>query len=163
MSGKIVYMIATGDMKFCKIGVTSSLKNRLKNLQTSHPQKLVPIAVKSGGIIEEKEIHKMMSFWRASGEWFLFCKDVFDIFINSGGSLEIFSFPEFPQKINKINKFSDEFILNNLKDYKLPNICRSTGLRSKDVRQSLKDGKISSIFVAEKLSKYFSDLRFKEA
>lgn len=75
----MVYFITDGD--FIKIGYTkNNVKKRLKQLQTSSPNKLFILGYVEGDKNTEKQIHKMFynSIVRINGEWFFPTQDILD-------------------------------------------------------------------------------------
>ena len=68
----MVYVVATQDFEYIKIGKTKSMKQRLGNLQSGCPFFLfLWCAIRSPKTNEiEKELHSMMSHCRVRGEWF---------------------------------------------------------------------------------------------
>jgi hypothetical protein len=66
---QFVYFIAAEDGPV-KIGVATKPKNRLKELQTSHHQRLAILATCDGDVELEKAYHKRFAAHRLSGEWF---------------------------------------------------------------------------------------------
>jgi hypothetical protein len=64
-----VYFVAADNR--IKIGVATSVRKRLKELQTSAPHKLQLIAVRPrAGRAEESAIHRRFAAYRLHGEWF---------------------------------------------------------------------------------------------
>lgn len=57
---------------YLKIGLSteSTVKSRLKALQGANPVEIILLAVKQGGIKEERDMHKQFSSLRVRGEWF---------------------------------------------------------------------------------------------
>lgn len=67
--GNCVYFI--GDGEFVKIGFTSNLERRLKQLQTGHKTLLRVVAIAEGATrATEKVLHRALWEHRAVGEWF---------------------------------------------------------------------------------------------
>lgn len=67
--GNCVYFI--GDGEFVKIGFTSNLERRLKQLQTGHRSQLRILAYAQGATKStERLLHEVLKVHRASGEWF---------------------------------------------------------------------------------------------
>jgi len=68
----MVYVLATTDFKFVKIGSTISPKMRFNNIQTACPYELfLWNGVRTLRIKEiESELHEQFSEWRFRGEWF---------------------------------------------------------------------------------------------
>lgn len=70
MTGKIYYIVCT-ETKRLKIGYTSGPVNkRLRALQTGSAGLLSLIAVHSGTLEKEQELHDQFSSSRLHGEWF---------------------------------------------------------------------------------------------
>lgn len=75
----MVYFITDGN--YIKIGYTkNNVKKRLKQLQTSSPNKLFILGYIEGDKDTEKKIHKMFynSIIRINGEWFSPTQDILD-------------------------------------------------------------------------------------
>jgi Meiotically up-regulated gene 113 len=69
-----IYVIAARDEGPCKIGFSNSPEERLKQLQTGHPEQLVlrhtvELEAKQGKLLE-RMIHKTLKHQRSVGEWF---------------------------------------------------------------------------------------------
>lgn len=71
-----VYLIRAGLAGDVKIGSTANPLNRLRGLQTSHPQKLRLIRLLDGGRKEEAGLHEKFAKHRKEGEWFAFCDEM---------------------------------------------------------------------------------------
>jgi hypothetical protein len=69
-----VYFVLAGDR--IKIGKAARVGQRLRELQTGSPQKLVLVAVAPGGLAEEAELHERFAAHRIQGEWFYLCPAV---------------------------------------------------------------------------------------
>lgn len=67
-----VYVIQAQGTAMCKIGVTIDVQNRLRQMQTGCPHKLVVLAVWSGPLRLEKLLHHDLREYRREGEWFEF-------------------------------------------------------------------------------------------
>ena len=71
---KFIYVIssAKSDNSPCKIGISDNPENRVKQLQTGHPEKLEIKFMKKleNARLYEKLLHKDMSYIRSHGEWF---------------------------------------------------------------------------------------------
>jgi hypothetical protein len=66
-----VYFIQSGYSGPVKIGVASSPKKRLAQLQTGNPEKLVIVKVIKGkGIDYERELHRIFADYHIRDEWF---------------------------------------------------------------------------------------------
>lgn len=63
-----VYFIQSGAA--IKIGVSTSVKQRLASLQTSSPTKLVLLATVEGAREDEARLHRRFANERIAGEWF---------------------------------------------------------------------------------------------
>ena len=65
-----IYLISDGT--FIKIGITSNIRKRIKNLQTGNPNKLKVIFTYYVDNAEqlEMELHKKFKRKRKAGEWF---------------------------------------------------------------------------------------------
>lgn len=66
-----VYFVATGDAAYVKVGITSNLKNRLRQLQHHHPTKLKLLKSfsHSDARAEERELLARFHDIRVEGEW----------------------------------------------------------------------------------------------
>lgn len=69
-----MFIYAIGTQTHQKIGFSSDVEQRLRNLQTANSEKLcvhhkVEVPKKRARILERK-IHKEMSYKRVKGEWF---------------------------------------------------------------------------------------------
>ena len=80
----MVYFIQSEN--FIKIGYAFNPKMRIITLQTSNPNKLIPLLVITGGYDKEKELHYKFNKFRVNGEWFKLSDEIFE-FINE--NLEI--------------------------------------------------------------------------
>jgi hypothetical protein len=65
-----VYFIQAGIGGPIKIGIARSVANRLKSLQTSHPEPLTVLAVMPSGPSVERALHDRFAANRLRGEWF---------------------------------------------------------------------------------------------
>lgn len=79
-SKSMVYVLATRDFKFVKIGSTVSPKMRFSNIQTACPFDLfLWVGVKTVRLREiESELHSRFAEWRTRGEWFCLPEDQLD-------------------------------------------------------------------------------------
>jgi hypothetical protein len=80
-----VYLITNGDRY--KIGITSNLSQRLRQLQTGNDSKLSFVKVKSVrsraiAMSIESDIHRGCNAVRSNGEWFSLDGDLLQIVIN---------------------------------------------------------------------------------
>jgi len=68
----MVYVLATKDFKFVKIGMTICPKERINNIQSACPfELLLWLSVRTFRMREiESELHSRFSKWRTRGEWF---------------------------------------------------------------------------------------------
>jgi hypothetical protein len=66
-SGHIYF---ASDGSHIKIGFASSVKNRIRALQTGHHKKLVVLRVEKGTMEDEAKFHERFAALRARGEWF---------------------------------------------------------------------------------------------
>jgi hypothetical protein len=64
-----VYFVTSDDRRV-KIGLAGNFDKRLRALQTSHPDELVPILVVPGSRRLEQAIHVAFQHLRLRGEWF---------------------------------------------------------------------------------------------
>lgn len=65
-----VYFFATADERFVKIGWTSDLPRRFKDIQASQPQPLIFLGALEGPRSDESGWHRYFRSQRAIGEWF---------------------------------------------------------------------------------------------
>jgi hypothetical protein len=65
---EIVYVVGYG--RYVKIGRTKGLRERIKKMQTSAPEKIAVYAVFDGGADLEKRLHERFADYRLNGEWF---------------------------------------------------------------------------------------------
>ncbi len=78
--GKELYLIINNDRKYLKIGVSVNTKDRIKNLQTSNPDKLsIMFALKNKSHLE-KVLHKKFSHINKNGEWFDYSDEIVNEF-----------------------------------------------------------------------------------
>ena len=75
---QFVYFIQAGKEPKVKIGITNSIDNRLKQLQTGCPYPLNILAIIPGGRKKEKELHKRFEKYSEIGEWFSLSGDLQD-------------------------------------------------------------------------------------
>lgn len=73
-----VYFIQARSGGPIKIGKAVDPKQRLGQLQTSHPEPLVIIGVMEGGLEMEKQLHIRFSAYRVHGEWFMPCDELLE-------------------------------------------------------------------------------------
>ena len=94
MQGYIYFIEQDSDPKFIKIGYTTDLKIRTRQLQTGNPHKLNFLAIIYGNKEDEAEIHRKFQRLRQEGEWFTsdieiyqyisLLEDVKDLFLEQG-------------------------------------------------------------------------------
>lgn len=65
-----VYFFATSDERFVKIGWSSDIRRRFKDIQASHPQPLIFLGAVEGPRSTETGWHRYHRDHRVSGEWF---------------------------------------------------------------------------------------------
>ncbi len=66
-----LYFIRCQTTNLIKIGVSTSVEDRLRTLQTASPGKLVLLGVvKHGGVTLEEKLHERLKPHRSHGEWF---------------------------------------------------------------------------------------------
>lgn len=65
----MIYFIQT-DSKLVKIGTTTNLAERIKQIQAMNPKKVRVKAVLNGGYNTEATIHNLFAKSRVRGEWF---------------------------------------------------------------------------------------------
>lgn len=66
----MIYFILDERANNVKIGYSHEPENRLRQLQTGSPSKLIMLAVIPGTITEERALHLMFHEYREVGEWF---------------------------------------------------------------------------------------------
>ena len=66
-----IYVIGGNEAPY-KIGFTTNLHDRLKDIQTGHPHPLKPVAIAEtpNAAAYERQVHLLLSDYRLSGEWF---------------------------------------------------------------------------------------------
>lgn len=71
---EVIYVIATQNGRFSKVGLSKNLRSRLKSLQTANPAEIFPTAlfhcIHYSAASFEREIHAYLSDKRSSGEWY---------------------------------------------------------------------------------------------
>lgn len=72
----VIYFARSGSEGPIKIGRTQNLKKRIETLQTYSPHDIQLLGTAVGGILKEKETHRLFSNSRIRGEWFLPTKDL---------------------------------------------------------------------------------------
>jgi hypothetical protein len=95
-----VYFIRAGD--YIKIGVASDPHRRLREHQTSSPQKLELVGVIEGGRELERALHAMFSDAHVNGEWF---KPTAKMLAIAQGTITV-SAPSQPKDSNEWIEFS---------------------------------------------------------
>ena len=73
-----VYFIKAPINSLIKIGTTSNLTKRLRDLRFMSPAPLEPMGYHEGDHAEERELHVMFRHARSHGEWFRPTPDVLD-------------------------------------------------------------------------------------
>lgn len=76
----MIYLIATDDRAFCKIGRSIDPAKRLSALQTAWPRPLALMATRDEADYFERQLHEHLAKFRVRGEWFTFTDEVLDIF-----------------------------------------------------------------------------------
>ena len=72
MGDESVYLMATADGRYLKIGIARDVEARRSSLQTAHPEKLKVIGViPGGGRRLERQLHLEFRAYRTLGEWFM--------------------------------------------------------------------------------------------
>jgi len=66
----MIYFVRCGRTEFVKIGSAANVLKRIELLQIGCPYRLVLLAVREGGELEEKRLHTVFAAERHSGEWF---------------------------------------------------------------------------------------------
>ncbi len=67
---EVVYFIVTEDRNYVKIGTSRNASERLSELQTGNPQRLVVLKTIPGGHEKERLVHALWEKDRQMGEWF---------------------------------------------------------------------------------------------
>tara|TARA_R100001086_G_C11814309_1_gene252414 strand:+ start:42 stop:422 length:381 start_codon:yes stop_codon:yes gene_type:complete len=75
-----VYCIVAED-EFVKIGRTTNVLQRLRNLQCGNPHELRLFCAVVGGAEVEAYLHERLKRFRYRGEWFYGCLEVLDPFL----------------------------------------------------------------------------------
>ena len=68
----VVYVIQAGNTDFYKIGVTTNVDRRIKELQTGSPHALRIVRTQEGNIQTEQELQKKYVEYKTRNEWFEF-------------------------------------------------------------------------------------------
>ncbi|MEZ9564837.1 GIY-YIG nuclease family protein [Vibrio artabrorum] len=85
-----VYLVKAVDSGIYKIGVTTNLEKRIRQLQNFHHEKLILVASAKGGKKTEAKLHKHFSDDVVKGEWFkLTCDQVSKIEAFLGGEAKL--------------------------------------------------------------------------
>ena len=66
----MIYFVKAKGSAYIKIGYSSDVPARIRQLQTSHPKKLMVQAILPGGYQTEVGIHELFGHLRTKGEWF---------------------------------------------------------------------------------------------
>jgi hypothetical protein len=66
----VIYFVQAEGGGPIKIGTTSCLTDRLRNLSAQHGMKLVVLGLMEGSYADEQVIHGRFGFLRRGGEWF---------------------------------------------------------------------------------------------
>jgi predicted GIY-YIG superfamily endonuclease len=120
-----VYLIQAGDTDYYKIGIASSPEVRLKEIQTGNPLKVSIIGVigfpdRGSAIVVESMLHKKLSDYRASGEWFIIDSSIYEkIKWFFSDDLEIDMIPKIRttrQRINSKINLAKRWLENNPAD-----------------------------------------------
>ncbi len=75
-----VYFIRSGDL--IKIGYTSDLEERKRNLQVNNPTIVEIIKTIPGGYQEEQQLHQKFAHLNKTGEWFYAAQELLDFIAN---------------------------------------------------------------------------------
>ena len=75
-----VYCIVSAD-EYVKIGKTTNVLQRIRNLQCGNPHELRLFCAVAGGAEVEAYLHKRLRRFHHRGEWFYGCLEVLDPFI----------------------------------------------------------------------------------
>lgn len=76
----VIYMVAIDDSAICKVGFSTDVGSRLRQLQTSNPFVLRLVKTRNGCPILEKAIHNALKKFHVRGEWFRMTPEVSVIF-----------------------------------------------------------------------------------
>lgn len=71
-----IYFIEAAGRGTVKIGFSIAPEERLADLQTSAPDKLILVATVEGDMNREKRLHKRFANYRLTGEWFRLAGDL---------------------------------------------------------------------------------------
>lgn len=77
----MIYLIATEDRQFCKIGKAGDPASRLRGLQTSCPMALEIVATRDEPDAFERQAHAAFDGQRMRGEWFAMTDGMVDRFL----------------------------------------------------------------------------------
>lgn len=77
----MIYLIATEDRRFCKIGKAGDAEQRLRGMQTSCPMPLEIIATRDEPDAFERQAHAAFAEQRMRGEWFAMTEGMVDQFL----------------------------------------------------------------------------------
>lgn len=66
----MIYFIKSYCNKYIKIGYTTDIQRRLKELQTASPKRLKVLGTLEGGTQLEAGLHELFKKHRVEGEWF---------------------------------------------------------------------------------------------
>lgn len=85
----IIYFLKERDTPYVKIGFTTNLDKRWKDLEASNPRTLDLIHQIDGDVSNEHELHAVFKDYRVKGEWFVI-GDELDTFIQKEMSLDAY-------------------------------------------------------------------------
>lgn len=97
----VVYFIQGDDETPIKIGMTSNLEQRLRQIQPSCPYKLKVLCQVYGYIREEHYLHKKFEQHRLHNEWFKPAEEILELV----DKINQFNLSEYPIKMGKLIPF----------------------------------------------------------
>lgn len=71
-----VYFVHSPESARVKIGYTTDPDKRIHTLQTASPSALEPLAIITGTVADERELHRRFAHLRAHREWFTDCDEL---------------------------------------------------------------------------------------
>lgn len=111
----MVYLVATQDKRFIKIGYSSYEDSsiRFTSLQAGTPDTLELLNTREGILNDEQYLHLLCDSYRYRGEWYYYNEEVIDIFNNADLSPEtsekrIIEVKNFKYKRNRLKFFKED-------------------------------------------------------
>ena len=74
----IVYFLHNPITNLIKIGCTSNLQQRIKQLESAGGVELIVLGIREGGLLEEQKIHLKFQKLRVNSEWFKYSGKILD-------------------------------------------------------------------------------------